>query len=70
MTRALAPRLNDQTKRIDTVAARVDSLERSISAVNHALAELRATVNAFAGDNGYLPTRYQRLSTDNPMVHR
>ena len=45
MTRALAPRLNDQTKRIDTVAARVDSLERSISAVNHAIAELRATIN-------------------------
>ena len=59
VTRPLSSRINDHGKRIDAVAARVDSLERSISAVNHALAELRATVAAYAGDN-YLPTRYSR----------
>lgn len=53
MTRALTSRLTDQAKRIDPSAARLDNLERSVSAINHTIAELRATVAAFAGDNGY-----------------
>jgi BMFP domain-containing protein YqiC len=51
MKRTVTTRFNDQGKQLDTLSIRVDSLEARLSAINHVIAELRATVNSTPGDN-------------------
>ena len=51
MKRTVTTRFNDQGKQLDALSIRVDSLEARLTAINHVIAELRATVSSTPGDN-------------------